>query len=196
MVMIMLIVGGLIGGLLVKLADLLPRFSGYPPTASQWRGVPIGFSMLLGVVWLQFGWTWEMAFFAAASAFFLLIALIDLQHQLVLNILTYPAIAGVLVVQGIIQPEAMPQVLLGGVFAFSIFYLTARLSDLGMGDVKLALLLGVFFGFPNVLYVLLIGGGTGAVAAVILLLQKRGKHYRLPYAPFLCLGAILGLFFV
>lgn len=86
--------------------------------------------------------------------------------------------------------------LLGAGFAFFIFFMTARLKpgQLGMGDVKLATLIGFGFGFPGVLIALVIGAGAGALAAVWLLARKSSTSRTIPYAPFLCLGALAVLF--
>jgi prepilin signal peptidase PulO-like enzyme (type II secretory pathway) len=74
---------------------------------------------------------------------------------------------------------------------------------LGGGDVKLALLIGLALGFPTVLWALLVGVGSGAVTAVTLLIISRrqpqkqawNRKSQIPYAPFLCLGAIIALLY-
>ena len=87
--------------------------------------------------------------------------------------------------------------IIGGIFAFVIFYGTAILKpgDLGGGDVKLAALIGLTFGFPAVLWVLIVGAGTGAVVAIYFLLKSGHSVRSIPYAPFLCLGALVALFY-
>ncbi len=67
-------------------------------------------------------------------------------------------------------------------------------GNLGGGDIKLALVMGALFGFPSVLLALLVGVGTGAIAA-ILLLRGKGKTAKMAYAPYLCLGAFVILLF-
>ena len=90
-------------------------------------------------------------------------------------------------------PEQRTAILLGGGMAFAIFFLTAwlRPGELGGGDVKLATVIGVTFGFPQMLLALLVGAGIGAGVAVMMMMTRQaGRKTRIPYAPFLCLGAM------
>jgi leader peptidase (prepilin peptidase)/N-methyltransferase len=92
----------------------------------------------------------------------------------------------------------MLAVLLGGAFGFAIFALAAfvRPGGLGGGDVKLATLIGLVFGFPNALWALMIGIFVGGTLAIFMLLSHRGdSKSEIPYAPFLCLGALVALYY-
>jgi leader peptidase (prepilin peptidase)/N-methyltransferase len=129
-------------------------------------------------------------------AFLLLIALIDLKYRLVPNVLIYPALVIAALAVLLTAPERITFTLVGAGLAFGVFALTAWLQPgkLGGGDVKLAALLGIAFGFPGVLWALLVGGGVGGLIAGGLLLSKRPVT-SLPYAPFLCLGAWIALLY-
>lgn len=133
---------------------------------------------------------------AALVAFLLLIALIDLKHRLVLNALVYPAVAAAALVNVVLGEQSLLGVVGGGVFAFLMFAIVASLrpGDLGGGDVKLAALLGTLFGFPLVLWVLLVGTVAGGGAALVFT-GGEGRSRHMPLAPFLCLGAVVGLLF-
>jgi leader peptidase (prepilin peptidase)/N-methyltransferase len=63
---------------------------------------------------------------------------------------------------------------------------------MGAGDVKLAALIGVVMGFPQVLAALILGAMAGGLGALLVLATGKGglKSY-IPYGPFLCLGPIL-----
>jgi leader peptidase (prepilin peptidase)/N-methyltransferase len=67
---------------------------------------------------------------------------------------------------------------------------------MGAGDVKLAALIGVVMGFPQVLWALTLGVLAGGLGAVVVLASGKGglKSY-IPYGPFLCLGAVLVLLY-
>jgi leader peptidase (prepilin peptidase)/N-methyltransferase len=66
----------------------------------------------------------------------------------------------------------------------------------GGGDIKLAALIGFALGFPEVLWALLVGIGSGGLVALFLLWTRRGdRQTRIAYAPFLCLGAMVALLF-
>lgn len=132
------------------------------------------------------------------SAFFILIALIDLRHRLILNALVFPAMGLVLLISIISPNSNIIAVLLGGVFGFAIFALAAyiRPGQLGGGDVKLAVMIGLTFGFPHALWALLIGILAGGLVSITLLLRRQGNaQTEIPYAPFLSFGALAALFY-
>ncbi len=202
MIILISLIGAIAGWLLNWVADHLPRFSSSRPAAPLLRqGHDLWFragAVLLSAgcfafFWAQFGASWRLLFYAGVFAFFLLIAIIDLKCRLVLNILTYPATVIILLAQWILLRQNLTGVVLGGGLALAIFSLAAWLGDLGGGDIKLATLIGVAFGFPQMLWALIVGGGFGAVVAVILILRHRRAS--IPYAPFLCLGAMVALLY-
>lgn len=142
------------------------------------------------------GATWHTLWLMLACAFFVLITVMDYKYRLVLNVLTYPGIALALFVNLVVLRQPVLNVGLGMIFAFGIFYITALLrpNGLGGGDVKLAALIGAAFGFPQVLVALIASAITSAVAIGFLLFsRRRGIGDSIPYAPFLCLGAMIAL---
>ena len=211
------LIGWLVGYLLNRLSDYLPRFSvtQKPQPVAVWSNWPAAIelfrskrptkwllldacvevlsALFFAIMWSQLGLSVALGFALCGFCFFLLIAIIDLKYRLVLNVLTYPAIVAMLVLNLITLPQQTTNILLGGAMAFGIFFLTARLrpGELGGGDVKLATLIGVAFGFPQMLLALLVGAGIGGVVVVFLLLsRKAGLKSQIAYAPFLCLGAM------
>lgn len=209
---------GFVAGWAVNVAaQVLPRYAENPPdmTAPDYRPATLVWArrehadhLYLAVEWLliglslllawQIGATVEAVLLVGLMALFVLIAVIDLKYRLILNIVTYPALVIALLVQLVLLPDAVLNVVIGGVFAFSIFYIVARMKpgDLGGGDVKLAALIGVIFGFPNMLWALIVGGTAGALAAVYLVVRGSStlRGY-IPYAPFLCAGAMVALMY-
>jgi prepilin signal peptidase PulO-like enzyme (type II secretory pathway) len=146
----------------------------------------------------RFGITWNSLLFGFFGSFLILIAVIDLRYRVILNLLILPA-AVVTILLSLNPGEIrLPSILLGAGFGLVTFAVAAfvRPGGLGAGDVKLATLLGLFFGFPNVIMPLLVGVLAGGIAAVLLLLTGRGnRSTQFPYAPFLCLGSLIALFF-
>jgi len=206
-IVVVIICGLLLGRLLLRASDALPILAGYSLerrsmatdrlferyTVTIERGVQIGCALIAELLWWTLDASSTFVIVSVVFSLLLLITLIDLKYRLVLNLIVYPALIGALVLHiGLGQP-VLPFAL-GGFFAFGIFYLVARLkpATLGGGDVKLAALLGVTFGFPNVLGALLVGGGLAAAVAITLLVQRKTGQ-TLPYAPFLCVGALVAL---
>ncbi|MEX2599990.1 MAG: prepilin peptidase, partial [Dehalococcoidia bacterium] len=166
---------------------------------------------LLGAaaVW-WFGTTLDALLAGVFFAFLLLVAVIDLEHKLVLNkvlIAGLPlALVSALLWSPIVRLPALafePWALallvdsaLGGLVGFAVFLLFMVLSRGGMGggDVKLAGVLGVWLGLrvlPVALLLAVILGGL--VALALLLSRSAGRKSEVPFAPFLCAGAAFGL---
>ncbi len=87
----------------------------------------------------------------------------------------------------------------GGGFLLAVAWLYERFTGvegMGGGDVKLLAMIGAFLGWPSIPLTLFFSSLGGSVIGLILMLRKGvdGK-YALPFAPFLCLGALLHLFF-
>jgi leader peptidase (prepilin peptidase)/N-methyltransferase len=141
----------------------------------------------------------ELSGKAFVASFFcavlVVLSAIDLRHRIVPNRLVLPAALVVLVAQTALQPS--PEWALGALGA-SLFLFVAALAypaGMGMGDVKLALLLGAMLG--RLVSVGLMVGMFAALVPGIYLLARHGLEGRkmgIPFAPFLALGAIVALF--
>lgn len=93
--------------------------------------------------------------------------------------------------------------LLGIVFGGGFLLLVAwsyqfftGIEGMGGGDVKLLAMIGAFLGWPSVPVTLFFASLIGSIVGLALMVKKGvdGK-YALPFAPFLCLGALFHLFF-
>jgi prepilin signal peptidase PulO-like enzyme (type II secretory pathway) len=88
----------------------------------------------------------------------------------------------------------------GGAFAIGLFFLTlivvTKGKGMGAGDVKLGFLIGLVTGWPHMILAIMLGFLTGSVTSLILMLVRRkNMRSRIPFGPFLIIGAILVLFF-
>ena len=153
-------------------------------------------ALLFAYLWARFGSSWRLLALASYCSFLLLIAVIDLRHRLVLNVLIYPAAVVAVLLRFLPPGEDALATLLGGAVGLTSFSLVALLTrgDMGAGDVKLAALIGLMVGFPQVVWALTLGILTGGIVALFLFLTslRELKSY-MPYAPFLCLGAAITL---
>ena len=133
---------------------------------------------------------------AAFSALLLAVAFIDFDHLLVLDGVTVAGalIAAVLAVATHRVVPALEGAAAGALIFGAIFALT-RGAGMGLGDVKLAAMLGLFVGFPSMVTVSVAAFIIGAALAVpVLLARRRGRRDALPFGPFLVMAAILGIF--
>jgi leader peptidase (prepilin peptidase)/N-methyltransferase len=138
--------------------------------------------------------------FAFACAL-LVVALIDLDHQIIPNAITLPGIAAGLLASAVLpvslRDAAIGAALGGGVLiavAKGYLAVTGR-EGMGLGDVKLLAMIGAFLGWPAVLFSLLTASVTGAaVMVVVLALSRRGLRQAFPFGPFLCLAGLAYVF--
>ena len=119
----------------------------------------------------------------------------DYEHRIIPNRIVVPAAAIVLVARTVIDPS--PEWALGALAAggFLFLALLAYPSGMGMGDVKLALLLGAMLG--RTVGVALMFGMVAALVPSIVLMVRHGSAARkmaLPFGPFLALGGLVALF--
>jgi leader peptidase (prepilin peptidase) / N-methyltransferase len=136
---------------------------------------------------------------ALVASFFCLalvtVSATDLEHRIIPNRIVLPAAAVVLVGQTVVHPS--PEWAIAA-FGASGFLLAAALvypAGMGMGDVKLALLLGAMLG-RTVPVALFVGMAAALVPGVYLLAKhgSKGRKMGVPLAPFLALGAVVALF--
>ena len=83
-----------------------------------------------------------------------------------------------------------------GASAFLGFlYLITKGKGMGLGDVKLALFMGLWLGWPKILVAFYIAFIVGAVVGVVLMAKKKLKRKSLiAFGPFLILGTIIASF--
>lgn len=125
------------------------------------------------------------------------IALIDLDHRIIPNKITLPAAIAAIAIGALTRPEHLVEQLIAGAAAGG-FLLLAALAyprGMGMGDVKLAGVMGLFLGrdvAPAMLVALLSGTIVGAVI-IARKGAKEGRKTAVPFGPFLALGGVVGL---
>ena len=174
----------------------------WPTTAGRlgwWEGGgAAAASVLLVVLELRFDRFWSRPLVLAASIFFLLVAMVDLRHRLVPDAMVLPAGLIALGAQLAVSSDALVTALIGGAFGLAPFLATALVKPGGMGggDVKLAGLMGLILGFPRVIWALAVAIVAGGIVSLVLLLSREWEPSdHLPYAPFLCLGAVAALLY-
>jgi prepilin signal peptidase PulO-like enzyme (type II secretory pathway) len=156
-------------------------------------------ALILGfLAWMQAGWSLEALVLALYAWFFLTVAVIDLEHRRVLNrmlLAALPLAAAVSLLGGHPTPASA---LAGAALGFGLFLVIAlaRPGGMGMGDVKLAGVIGLTTGVTGTLVALAVGILAGGVAAlVILALARFRRGVSMAYAPYLVLGAWVALYF-
>jgi leader peptidase (prepilin peptidase)/N-methyltransferase len=136
-----------------------------------------------------------------AFAFVLLlvpIAFIDLDHRIIPNKLTaLGAVLGIVLV-AIFQTDDVLEHVIAAVAAFAFLFIAAIAypAGMGMGDVKLAGVMGLFLGRsvgPAMLIALLTGTVVGA-AIIARKGTREGRKTAVPFGPFLALGSVIAIY--
>jgi leader peptidase (prepilin peptidase)/N-methyltransferase len=166
-------------------------------TAISWRypAVELATGLLAAACFWKFGLSWEAAIASFYCAVLVCLSAIDVERRIVPNKIVLPAAAVVLVAQTLVHPSV--EWVAGGLGA-SLFLFLAALAyprGMGMGDVKLALLLGFMTG--RTVPIALFSGMLFALVPSLVLFVRHGSKARkmaIPFAPFLALGGLLALF--
>jgi leader peptidase (prepilin peptidase) / N-methyltransferase len=130
------------------------------------------------------------------AAMLIAVADIDLEHRIVPNRILAPMAVWAVAASAVVQADKLPELLIAGAAAFAFLLLAALVypAGMGMGDVKLAGVMGLYLGL-SVAPGMLIAFLTGSVVGIAIMLRhgsgarKRG----VPFAPFLALGGLVAL---
>ena len=163
----------------------------------SWRypAVEAATALLAAGCALEFGLSWRFGVAAAFCAVLVTVSATDLERRIIPNRVVVPASLVLLAAQTVIHPSV--EWVAGGVGA-AAFFLAAALAypgGMGMGDVKLAFLLGVVLG--RTVPVALLLGMVSALVPAAVLAAKHGRAARkmaIPFGPFLALGGVVALF--
>jgi leader peptidase (prepilin peptidase)/N-methyltransferase len=126
------------------------------------------------------------------------VVLIDLEHRLIPNRLTAPFAVLAVALGLALDPGFVPEQLLAGTAAGGFFLLAALAHPrgMGMGDVKLAAVMGLYLGraVAPAIFLGLIAGVLVGAAIIARVGAAEGRKTAVPFGPFLALGAIAALF--
>ena len=155
----------------------------------------------------------NLIYYLVIACFLIIIFVYDLKHYIIPDKIIYPAIATAIFYQlfGILNLEIISDFgfrisdlkpllnpLLSAILASLFFLLIALVSGgkwLGLGDVKLAFFMGLFLGFPNVLFALFLAFSIGAIIGIGLIIAgKKTLKSEVPFGPFLVAGTFIALF--
>lgn len=118
----------------------------------------------------------------------------DIRSRRIPNVITGPAAAAAILLRFAFARSDLVEILVAGAASFAVFLALALVArgGLGMGDVKLAGLLGLLFG-TAVVPALLLGTVAGAVASLAVLARTRARSTTIAYGPYLCFGGAVAI---
>lgn len=166
--------------------------------------------VLFALAVVRFGPSWVVVPFCVLFAALLVVSVIDIQHYRIPDRVVFPALAIslpliVVVAVGLDHPRSITYALIGAAVYFLLLFLAHLVypAGMGFGDVKLALLMGLFLGwiapdgvraFTLVLYALMVGCLLGVLVGGVLALVRR-KNAAFPFGPALAASTVLAVLF-
>ena len=127
---------------------------------------------------------------------------IDLEHHLLLDVITLPGIVVGLAFSLMLPPgivSAAIGVLVGGGILWLIgeaYYRYAGEEGMGGGDVKMLAMIGAFLGWKLAVLTLVFSSLAGSIVGLVVIASRRGgMKYALPYGTFLAIGALVASLF-
>lgn len=150
------------------------------------------FAGVIAVRGIDSGLLLELPFAAVLVA----VAAVDLEHRIVPNKVLLPAALWAVAAGAFVAPGELPEQLIAGAIAFVVLLVVALAypGGMGMGDVKLVGVIGLYLGLA-VVPALLVGFLAGSAVGVGLMIRygSAARKRALPFAPFLALGGLVGL---
>jgi leader peptidase (prepilin peptidase)/N-methyltransferase len=136
----------------------------------------------------------DLIFVAALVA----ITRIDLEHRIIPNRILAPLAVVALVLTGLLEPHQLPERLIAASAAGGLLLIAALAypGGMGMGDVKLAAVMGLVLGraVAPALLVALLAGTLAGIGVMARHGVRQGRRIAIPFGPFLALGSVVGLF--
>lgn len=164
-------------------------------------------AVTFGALALRFGLSWILPALLAFAAASTVLTLVDLAEKRLPNAVIFPTLAVVAVL--LLPPTwisgewmALLWALIGAAAMFAVYFLLALVSPsaMGMGDVKLALVIGLLLGWfglnawlVGLLAAFVVGG---LIAIVALLLRRVTLRGSIPFGPSMLVGALVSVLFV
>jgi leader peptidase (prepilin peptidase) / N-methyltransferase len=167
----------------------------HEPIAWRYPAVELLTAGLVVASFVAFGLSAEAVLASFFCVVLVAISAIDAERYIIPNRIVLPAAGIVLVAQTALNPSV--EWLIAGLAAATFFFVAALAypGGMGMGDVKLALLLGFMLGrtVPIAIFVAMI---SALVPSVVLLARhgRAARKMKIPFGPFLALGGVVALF--
>ena len=132
----------------------------------------------------------------------IVITFVDFDHQIIPDVLTLPGIPlfflAAVFVMGIPPLAAALGLLIGGGILYAIaagYEIIAKREGMGGGDIKLLAMLGAFFGWQSLFFILLVSSFSGAIVGItVMVIKGKDMKYAVPFGPFLSLAALANIF--
>jgi leader peptidase (prepilin peptidase)/N-methyltransferase len=157
------------------------------------------------VLFFKFGLTPAMAYWFVFICVLITISFIDFDHQIIPDIISLPGIlifaSSFYFLPEMTMKDTLLGILAGGGSLYTValcYYLVRKQEGMGGGDIKLLAMIGAATGIKGVLFTIFAGSLSGTIFGISILVYTKmsdTKDLKIPFGPFLSLGAILYIFF-
>ena len=139
----------------------------------------------------------DLAVLLPFAAMLVTVADIDLEHRIVPNKILLPMALYGVAASAVVRTDMLPELLIAGGAAFTFLLVAALIhpKGMGMGDVKLAGVMGLYLG-ASIAPAMVVAFLTGSVVGIAVMLRHgaQGRKRGVPFAPFLAVGAVVAMF--
>jgi leader peptidase (prepilin peptidase) / N-methyltransferase len=184
-----------------------PISAQYPLVEAGTAVLFIGVALFVGPFHATAGYLIPLAIYLYLAIVAVVVTVIDLKIQIIPDRVILPAVIAVVilhlaqVIYGTLSLRGSLLMLCTAFGAAGLLWLVAEISQrivgkeaMGGGDIKLLFLIGLLVGWPAIVLAILIAFWTGAVVGILLIaFGGRNLADRIPFGPYLLIGAIVGL---
>ncbi|MCK4641465.1 MAG: prepilin peptidase [Candidatus Marinimicrobia bacterium] len=173
------------------------------PIPARYPIVEILSAVLFVIIYYVYGFSYEFLFYTTLSALLLTVTFTDLEKGKIPNCVILTGVILGLYMSLIFWPvnfiNSLIAFLAGG--GIMIFWAAAgkllfKKESIGAGDIKLVAMTGIFLGLQNTLLTLFLSFLIATVAGISMIIIKKAQmNSRLPFAPFLTIGALISLMY-
>jgi len=173
------------------------------PIAFRYVLVELLGGLMAVCVYVKFGPSIEGIVYYAFIAALIVIIFIDIDHQIIPDVISLPGIplgfAASFFMPAITWMDSLIGLVAGGGILYAVawgYALITGKEGMGGGDIKLLAMIGAFIGWKGVLVTIFMGSAIGTLAGLAAMLaEKKDMKMRIPFGPFLAIGAVVSIFF-
>ncbi len=156
--------------------------------------------LLMLMLW-KFGWSRDLILYGVLSALLLALSVIDIQTKRLPNPITLTGAILAVALTLLLKRDDLLTMFLGGALGigflllnWSIGKLLFKRDGVGMGDIKMAGMMGMFLGpFLTAEMFILSVFVAALIGTVFIISGKKGKFYKVPFGPYMAAGALVAL---
>jgi len=173
------------------------------PLAWHYPFVEAVTGLLSLALFIKYGLSYQYFLYLLFTTSLVAISFIDLQHQIIPDVISLPGIVAGLATSflpgNISWLDSLIGIIAGGGSLYLVAFVYERITGkegMGGGDIKLLAMIGAWLGWMSLHFIILISSLAGVIVGVpCLLMAGKGLRVRIPFGPFLALGALLFFFF-